>query len=129
MASQAWSSRPGRSSKWITRTRRLAIYIRDGFTCQYCGRDLRNAEPREVTLDHLQPQCRNGGHGSSNLVTACGRCNYGRQDRTWWSYAPAGARVRIMKARRRTPNLKLARAILRGEVSRMEALAQITRCA
>lgn len=121
MASRAeWSARPGRSSKWITRTRRLAIYIRDGFACQYCGRDLRGAEPREVTLDHLQPQCRGGSHAASNLVTACGRCNYGRKEQTWWTYAPAGAKVRIQRTRRRRLNMALARALFRGEVSVME---------
>lgn len=29
------------SSSWIRKERRLAIYIRDSFCCQYCGRDLR----------------------------------------------------------------------------------------
>jgi 5-methylcytosine-specific restriction endonuclease McrA len=43
----------GRGSKWITKKRRLAIYLRDRFACQYCGQDLHDATPRQVTLDHL----------------------------------------------------------------------------
>lgn len=42
------------SSSWITRERRLAIYLRDAFVCQYCGRDLAAAKPAEMGLDHLE---------------------------------------------------------------------------
>jgi hypothetical protein len=116
-----WANRPGRSSKeWITKTRRLAIYLRDGFSCAYCGRDLTSAEPWEVTLDHLVPQTNGGHHGESNLVTACARCNCSRKHRPWRSFAPAGAVDRILRLRRRRLNLPLARAIRRGEVSRCE---------
>lgn len=109
---------PGRSSKWITRTKRLAIYIRDGFTCQYCGRDLRNAKPTDVHLDHLIPQCRGGSHEPRNLITACRRCNCARQHKVWWRYATAGAADRIRRQVRRTLNLALARSLQSGEVSR-----------
>ena len=115
-----WSSRPGRSSKWITPVRRLALYIRDGFSCSYCGRDLRDAEPREVTLDHLLPRCKGGTHADRNLVTACGRCNYGRKETRWTAYATPGARDRIRRAVRRVTNRALARAVLRGDVPRAE---------
>ena len=115
-----WANRPGRSSKWITPLRRLALYIRDGFTCQYCGRDLRDAEPREVTLDHLRPRCRGGSHADRNLITACGRCNYGRKETPWRVYAPEGAVDRILRTIRKAPNRNLARAVLRGDVPRAE---------
>ena len=117
----------GRGSGWIARPLRLALYLRDGFACQYCGRDLHAAPPREVTLDHLVPQCRGGTHEPSNLVTACLACNSRRQHQPWFRYAPEGAVLRIRRARRRVPNVKLARALIRGEVSRGEALAQTGR--
>ncbi len=111
----------GSGSGWIVKSRRLAIYLRDGFVCQYCGRDLHRANPREVTLDHLRPQCRGGGHESRNLITACGTCNFRRQDQPWCQYAPGGAVERITKTIRRVPNLALAKAVLAGLVSRKEA--------
>jgi 5-methylcytosine-specific restriction endonuclease McrA len=106
-----YRARPGRSSKWISPVRRLAIYLRDSFACQYCGRDLREAKPSEVHLDHLRPRSAGGGDGERNLVTACRSCNCARKEMPWTAYAPAGARERT---RRRTLNLPLARALLAG---------------
>ena len=123
MTRDEWSARSGRSSKWITPARRLAIYIRDSFRCCYCGRDLSSALPADVTLDHLMPQVNGKHHDSHNLVTACRRCNCARQHRPWYAYATGGAVERIKRLRRRVPNLKLARAILRGDVPRSEVLS------
>lgn len=120
MTRDEWAKRPRRSSKWISKARRLAIYLRDGFSCCYCGRDLRNAKRSDVTLDHLRPQVRQGGHETRNLVTACSRCNCGRKEQTWWTFATPGAVARIKVLRRRAINLPLARAIIRGDVPRCE---------
>jgi 5-methylcytosine-specific restriction endonuclease McrA len=114
----------GKGSGWITKTRRLAIYLRDGFLCAYCGTDLHSAPPRHVTLDHLTPQCQGGTHESSNLVTACLACNSRRQHQSWFTYAPEGSRLRIARLRRRVPNLPLARAILSGAIPRAEAILE-----
>lgn len=92
--------RPGRSSKWCTRRQRLALYLRDGFACQYCGRALAGQASSAFGLDHLVPQCKGGTHLASNLVTACGTCNYGRQAKVWYHYATAGAVQRIRRQRR-----------------------------
>lgn len=112
----------GKGSGWISKPRRLALYLRDRFLCQYCGRDLTTAAPREVTLDHLRPQCLGGTHVDGNLITACLSCNSRRQHTPWRRYAPAGAVERIVRTIRRVPNLPLARAILDGRVSRAEAV-------
>ena len=112
----------GKGSGWISKTLRLAIYLRDGFLCQYCGRDLHSANPREVSLDHLKCQTNGGSHEPKNLVTACISCNSRRQHTPWRQYAPAGAVERILKTVRRAPNVKLAKAILKGEVSRAEVV-------
>ncbi len=119
----------GSGSGWITPARRLALYLRDGFLCQYCGTDLHAAPARTVTLDHLTPQCRGGTHASSNLITACLSCNSRRQDQVWYKYAPEGAVERILRTRRRRPNLSLARAILadRRTKAQVEAEAPTTK--
>jgi 5-methylcytosine-specific restriction endonuclease McrA len=101
-------------SKWIVPERRLALYIRDGFACVYCGEDLRCAPACEVTLDHLTPRCEGGGNESANLITACRSCNSGRGDRPWKLYATGGAVERIRRQIRRKVNLSLAKAILNG---------------
>src|SRR3954466_15405671 len=93
----------GKGGGWITKTRRLAIYLRDGFVCQYCGRDLHDATPRELTLDHLRCQISGASHESKNLVTACLSCNSKRQTIPWRRYAPPGAVERIVRNIRRVP--------------------------
>ena len=83
---------------------RLAIYLRDRFQCQYCGRDLHGAKAWDLTLDHLVCQrglrSGNGLNDPANLVTACRACNCSRQDRKWTAFATGGAKERIQKVRR-----------------------------
>lgn len=88
-------------SKWIRPAKRFAIYLRDGFCCQYCGTDLEGAAAEEVTLDHLVPRIKGGSNAENNLVTACRSCNSSRQDRPWRQYAPGGAVERIRRTVRR----------------------------
>ncbi len=71
------------SGSWIHKAVRLAIYLRDGFTCVYCLRDLHDANPFDVTLDHLMPRSLGGTHETTNLVTACRSCNSSRQAKDW----------------------------------------------
>lgn len=101
-------------SKWIRRDKRLSIYLRDGFECGYCGRDLHRASAREVTLDHLLPRSAGGGNEATNLTTACLACNSSRQDKPWASYATGGAVERIEQRRHQPLPLDLARALLDG---------------
>jgi 5-methylcytosine-specific restriction endonuclease McrA len=90
---KAWNGR-----KWIRDEKRAAIYHRDGWACVYCGRGL--VGPHRVTgsgltLDHLTPRSQGGSNHETNLVTACGACNYSRQDKPWREYATGGAQERI----------------------------------
>jgi 5-methylcytosine-specific restriction endonuclease McrA len=105
----------GRGGGWITKTRRLAVYLRDEFRCAYCDADLRYAHPRVVTLDHLQPRCKQGKHHESNLVTACLTCNSRRQSLPWRLFASPEAQERIRRLRRRKLNQKLASALITGK--------------
>jgi hypothetical protein len=74
---------------WITPHKRLAIYLRDGLACCYCGASVE--EGHQLTLDHLKPRCKGGGNGEGNLVTACMRCNAARGNRSWRKFAGATA--------------------------------------
>jgi hypothetical protein len=42
------------------------IFLRDNFTCQYCG-----ARGKDLTLDHVIPRHKGGRHTWDNLVSAC----------------------------------------------------------
>lgn len=101
-------------SKWIRPEKRLAIYIRDGFQCAYCGRSLKHAAPAEVTLDHLLPRVAGGSNEATNLITACRACNSSRQEKPWMDYATGGARDRIEQLRNESLNIELAKALIAG---------------
>lgn len=101
-------------SKWIRPERRLAIHIRDGFSCTCCGRDLRNCAPGEMALDHLTPRSHGGGNESSNLVTICRSCNSSRGDRPWEEAYPGGAHDRVRMLVAAFVNLPLAKALIEG---------------
>lgn len=103
--------------QWITTARRLALYLRDGFACVYCGTFLHMAQPSDITLDHLKPRSEGGSNESRNLVTACRSCNSSRSFTPWRVYASPEARVRIERFIRRVPNIRLAKSILAGTAS------------
>ena len=48
---------------------RFNLFLRDEFSCQYCG------SKGEVTFDHVVPRCRGGKTRWENVVAACGACN------------------------------------------------------
>ena len=55
--------------------KRLAIHIRDRFTCLYCSKSLFDASPGELTLDHYIPVELGGSNSAGNLLTCCNTCN------------------------------------------------------
>ena len=59
--------------------KRVRIYMRDHFRCQYCGE---RKNPVELTLDHILPRSRGGDSSQINVVTACVRCNQRKGSRT-----------------------------------------------
>jgi len=63
---------PHLKGRWIRDSTRKAIYERDGYACQYCGKDLSTVPASERVLDHKDPR---GGNDPENLVTACKECN------------------------------------------------------
>lgn len=56
---------------------RREIFIRDDFTCLYCGN-----VPVDLTIDHVVPRYRGGENSWDNLVTACIPCNHRKAGRT-----------------------------------------------
>src|SRR5260370_36722541 len=59
--------------------KRLRIYMRDKFRCQYCGEKKGVAE---LTLDHILPRSRGGDNSPVNIVTACFKPNNRKSNRT-----------------------------------------------
>ena len=57
---------------------RFNVFLRDRFSCQYCG-DIYHSE--ELSFDHVVPRSRGGATRWSNVVTACGYCNLVKGDR------------------------------------------------
>jgi len=83
--------------------KRMRIYIRDKFRCQYCG-DKKTAS--ELTLDHIMPRSRGGDNSPVNIVTACLKCNTRKRDRT-----PAEARMPLLTSQTAL-RVKLERVVL-----------------
>ncbi len=58
---------------------RALVLLRDGETCQYCGRQPGRAA---LTLDHIVPRAQGGATTWENIVAACRDCNARKADRT-----------------------------------------------
>jgi 5-methylcytosine-specific restriction endonuclease McrA len=118
MASTRYMERRKKGGKWLPAATRLAIYLRDDFTCQYCGRYMKHAAPRDLTLDHLVCHEDGGLDVPSNLVSCCKSCNSKKGRTKWTTYAPGGAIRRIRNTVRRVLNMDLAKAIIKGTAGR-----------
>jgi 5-methylcytosine-specific restriction endonuclease McrA len=60
---------PLKSSPAFTR---FNVFLRDRFTCQYCGTP---HTAQELTFDHVVPRARGGRTNWTNIVAACSSCN------------------------------------------------------
>ena len=74
---------------WIRQDKRLAIYLRDGLACIYCGSSVEDGVT--LSLDHVTPHSQGGSNSERNLVTCCTKCNSGRQDRAVADFAAVTA--------------------------------------
>jgi len=112
---------------WCRPDLRLALYLRDGFRCLYCCRDLHDADPRDITLDHLVPKTDGGSNEPSNLVTACRACNCSRQDKPLKRFAGPETICDIKRntARKISRYRKLAKALISGETGMEETLKSL----
>ena len=107
--------------KWIRQDKRLAIYLRDGMACTWCGHAVEDGERLE--LDHLICCCRGGSNHETNLVTSCKRCNTSRGSRSMAAFATSVADYhqhedaaailrRVNRNRRRQLDLDEARRVM-----------------
>jgi hypothetical protein len=80
-----------RGPKWCRTDKRLAIYLRDGMACAYCGAGVEDGAI--LSLDHLLPNSKGGGNHEGNLVTCCHACNSkrGNMDLGQWLAVACGA--------------------------------------
>jgi len=116
---------------WIRQEKRLAIYLRDGLACGYCGDSVENGA--KLTLDHIKPHCKGGDNKETNLVTCCHRCNAARGARPVNQFATAIAQYlnhnvtaeeiinHVNNTRRRVLPMAEAKALIakRGTVARV----------
>jgi 5-methylcytosine-specific restriction endonuclease McrA len=76
-------------SKWIRQEKRLAIYLRDGLACAYCGHGIESGAT--LSLDHVVCHSHGGSNDATNLVTCCTRCNSSRGTRSVETFAKSVA--------------------------------------
>src|SRR5262245_21577559 len=120
------------NGKWIDADRRLAIYLRDGCACVWCGASVEQGA--QLTLDHVVCREHGGSHHASNLITACLGCNSRRGARTVQQFARAVAEYvnhgvtsrQILADIRRRTNLDLStfRATAREIIARRGTAAR-----
>lgn len=70
----------------VAKLTRKEVFMRDNFTCQYCGK-----QGKDLTIDHVVPRYRGGPHRWENLVSACKSCNHRKGGRS-----PEEARMTLM---------------------------------
>ena len=58
---------------------RMGVYMRDRFSCCYCGN---RQTMRELTFDHVIPSSKGGKTTWTNIVTACHTCNIKKSDKS-----------------------------------------------
>ena len=56
---------------------RATLFLRDEFTCQYCG-----YKGKDLTFDHVVPKSRGGKTRWDNVVAACQSCNLRKAAKT-----------------------------------------------
>ncbi len=78
--------KPGRLAAFT----RFNLFLRDEFTCQYCG------SKGDLTFDHVVPRAKGGRTTWENVVASCGPCNLHKGSK---SLAHAGMRLKRQPAR------------------------------
>ena len=58
-----------RKKRKIPKALRWEVWLRDNFTCKYCG------VRRNLSIDHKVPESQGGTDDMFNLLTACKSCN------------------------------------------------------
>jgi 5-methylcytosine-specific restriction endonuclease McrA len=56
------------------------LYIRDLYTCQFCGESF---TAKDLTIDHVNPRSKGGKTSWTNCATACKDCNAKKGNQYW----------------------------------------------
>lgn len=65
--------------KIISARLRFEVFKRDNFTCQYCGRNVKD-DKIKLHCDHVLPFSKGGLTTLENLTTSCSDCNLGKSN-------------------------------------------------
>lgn len=82
---------------------RQNVYLRDGFTCQYCDKKLAR---HLLNLDHVVPKSQGGRTTWENVVCSCVKCNLSKGGRT-----PQQAGMRLLRVPKRPSWTRLSPGI------------------
>ena len=113
---------------WIRQSTRLAVYLRDGLACAWCGHAVE--EGARLPLDHVTCHAHGGSDRPANLVTCCDVCNASRGSLSARRFASrvaieTGEAVDEIMARiRRTVRRALPRAEAREMIERRGSVAR-----
>ena len=119
-------------SRWIQPSTRVAIYLRDGLACSWCGTTLEQGA--QLTLDHCKPRSKGGNNDATNLITSCFKCNSSRGTRSLVAFAKAvatyvnheqtkdGILRHITTIRQRKLDRKAARKIIKNRSQEIQDL-------
>lgn len=69
----------GKGKTYYRLRMRFEIFKRDNFTCQYCGRNVKE-DGVKLQGDHIVPISKGGSYEIKNLITSCEDCNLGKAD-------------------------------------------------
>lgn len=104
---------------WIRPEKRIALYARDGFCCQFCGNGI--VDGARLSVDHVNASERGGKNDDGNLLTVCLSCNSAKQDlsmRGWLAYCRKrgmnveGIAARVAKTTAKPIDRALGKALL-----------------
>ena len=85
MTKPAKPAKRNQGMNWCRPSTRLALYLRDGMCCVYCG--AKAEDGAKLTLDHMTPYTLGGSNKADNLVTACVSCNSARGKKSVTEFA------------------------------------------
>jgi len=67
-----------KTKREISDRMRFKILMRDGFSCQSCGKSPTTERGVELHVDHILPWSKGGETVEENLQTKCAKCNLGK---------------------------------------------------
>lgn len=111
------------TGEWCRKDLRLALYLRDGLACVWCGSAVEDGI--SLCLDHIIPRSEGGSNAPVNLLCSCKRCNDSRGSRSIedFAVAVAGYLNHGVTAEQILAHLKdcLSRPVPRGEAKALLA--------